>query len=419
LGNLIPEWNGLVYETDFHDALVRLHATNNFPEFTGRLCPAPCESACVLGLADLPVTIERIEYEIIERGFAEGWVTPELAPVTTGRRVAVVGSGPSGLACAQQLARAGHQVTVLERSSKIGGLLRFGIPEFKMEKKVLDRRLDQMSAEGVIFQTDVAVGQTGAPSLDELARDYDAVVLAIGSTIPRLLDVPGSDLPGIMPAMDYLRVANTQFSHPESQDVDANGKNVVIIGGGDTGADCLGTALRQGASSVTQLEILQQPPLQRPDTQPWPTMPMIYKVTSAHEEGGQRRYAVETKRFLAGDDGRVGFLELANAGNHDDNERELLPAQLVLVAAGFVGPELGGDTLAKLATTARGTLQVSNDWKIEGCDNVFACGDAVRGQSLIVWAIAEGRSAAVAVNEFLDGPVTLPTAPLAPYVSQW
>lgn len=418
LGNLIPEWNDLVFKNDFEEALIRLHATNNFPEFTGRLCPAPCESACVLGIADDPVTIERVEYEIIERGFAEGWVKPEIAPLATGKKVAVIGSGPAGLAAAQQLARAGHAVSVFERQEAIGGLLRFGIPEFKMEKVILDRRLEQMELEGVLFHTGVDVGATGQPSIDDLRQEFDAVLLALGSTIPRTLNVEGADLPGIMPAMTYLKVANIEYDKPSSSDYNAAGRHVIIIGGGDTGADCLGTALRQGAASVLQLEIQPEPPQKRPRTQPWPTMPLLFKVTSAHEEGGARRYAVATQRFIAGPDGRVRHLELAEAANPSNTE--LLDAELVLLAAGFIGPELDASDFSSLPTTAQGTLRVRSNWHLDDeRSGVFACGDAVRGQSLIVWAIAEGRSAAVAVNAFLEGPIELATAPLEPYATSW
>jgi len=421
LGNLIPEWNDLVYQEDFAAALERLHATNNFPEFTGRLCPAPCESACVLGIADLPVSIERTEYEIAERGFAHGWVTPRFAESPHGTRVAIVGSGPAGLAASQQLQRAGYQVTVLERQEKIGGLLRYGIPEFKMEKSVIDRRLTQMLDEGVSFKTGVTVGEHGDVSLEQLRSDFDAVVLAIGSTRPRELPLPGRELDGIMPAMAYLKPANRVLEGERAHEfVSATDRHVVILGGGDTGADCLGTALRQGARSVTQLEIMPQPPETRPENQPWPTMPLLYKVTSAHEEGGVRDYNVATQRFLGTPDGRVRALEIQSANGGDVRE---IPADLVLIAAGFLGPELEGLSRESLPMTARESLQVNAHWLVDaGSDELgplFACGDAVRGQSLIVWALAEGRSAAGGVDRYLRGGAARLPEPLVPYAMPW
>ena len=421
LGNLIPEWNDLVYQEDFAGALERLHATNNFPEFTGRLCPAPCESACVLGIADLPVSIERTEFEIAERGFARGWVTPRPAESPHDTRVAVVGSGPAGLAAAQQLQRAGYQVTVFERQEKVGGLLRYGIPEFKMEKSVIDRRLTQMLDEGVAFRTGVSVGTSGDISLEQLRSDFDAVILAIGSTRPRELPLPGREFEGIMPAMDYLKPANRVLEGVEAQEFySARDRHVVILGGGDTGADCLGTALRQGARSVTQLEIMPQPPESRPESQPWPTMPLLYKVTSAHEEGGVRDYNVATQRFLGTPDGHVRALEVQPASGGE--VREIL-ADLVLIAAGFLGPELDSLSSESLPTTARESLQVNSHWLVdagrEDIGPLFACGDAVRGQSLIVWALAEGRSAAGGVDRYLRGGVARLPEPLAPYATPW
>jgi glutamate synthase (NADPH/NADH) small chain len=425
LGNLIPEWNSLVYEDHMADALSRLHATNNFPEFTGRLCPAPCESACVLGIADEPVTIERLEYEIIERGWALDLVQPHPGVAPSGHRVVIVGSGPAGLAAAQQLVRVGHEVTVLERQEEIGGLLRFGIPEFKMQKAVIDRRLGQLVAEGVRFEVRVDVGDHGDVTLEELRERYDAVLLAIGSTRARQLALPGAQLAGVVTAMDYLKPANLALAGVKVPvELDARGRRVVILGGGDTGADCLGTALRQGARTVTQLEIMDRPPEVRPPGQPWPTMAQLYKVTSAHEEGGQREYAVETTAFLDDDGGAVRALQVRE--RHPDGtfgDLHEIPADLVLIAAGFVGPELDGlADAAGLARTTRDTIQVTEQWLClpghDGLAPVFAAGDAVRGQSLIVWALAEGRSAAAALDEHLRGATALP-APLSPYLDPW
>jgi glutamate synthase (NADPH/NADH) small chain len=415
LGNLIPEWNDLVYRDDWDGAMDRLHATNNFPEFTGRLCPAPCETACVLGINQDPVTIKNVEVAIVDRAWDSRYVRPRPPEWLSGRTVAVVGSGPAGLAAAQQLTRAGHTVAVYERADKIGGLLRYGIPEFKMEKAVLDRRLDQMRREGTVFRAGVDVG--GELTGDRLRERYDAVVLAIGSTIPRDLPVPGRELDGIHQAMDYLPQSNRASAGQEVRDqVTAAGRDVVIIGGGDTGADCLGTAIRQGARSVTQLEILAQPPEDRPAQQPWPTYPMIFRVSSAHEEDGDRVYAVSTQQFLGGDDGRVRALCLVEVDASFQpvagTEREI-PAQLVLLAMGFTGPERAGlvDQLG-VELDERGTIarDASYASSVEG---VFVAGDAGRGQSLIVWAIAEGRSAAAAVDRYLTGDTTLPS-PIPP-----
>jgi glutamate synthase (NADPH/NADH) small chain len=418
LGNLIPEWNDLVYRDDWDGAMDRLHATNNFPEFTGLLCPAPCETACVLGINQDPVTIKNVEVAIIDRAWGSGYVRPRPPEWLSGRTVAVVGSGPAGLAAAQQLTRAGHTVAVYERAERIGGLLRFGIPEFKMEKAVLDRRLDQMRREGTVFRAGVEVGAEGSELTGARLRErYDAVVLAIGSTVARDLPVPGRELDGIHQAMEYLPQSNRASLGQEVADqIRASGTDVVIIGGGDTGADCLGTAIRQGARSVTQLEILARPPEQRPAHQPWPTYPMVFRISSAHEESGDRVYAVSTQQFLEDDDGHVRALRLVEVDAAfqplEETEREI-PAQLVLLAMGFTGPQRSG-LLEQLEVEldARGNVarDASYAASVEG---VFVAGDAGRGQSLIVWAIAEGRAAASAVDRFLTGGTGLPS-PIPP-----
>ena len=505
LGNLIPEWNDLVHSGNWRAAAERLHATNNFPEFTGRLCPAPCESSCVLGISSDPVTIKQVEVEIIDRAWAEGWVPPRrpgAAAQAAGRKVAVIGSGPAGLAAAQQLTRAGHAVTVFERADAPGGLLRYGIPEFKMEKRHLDRRLIQMLAEGTEFRCGTEAGVD--ISAGELRRDYAAIVLAGGATVPRQLPVPGADLDGIHQAMDYLPLANRAVAaadgagggragdgrvkarrgsgraeaaraeaasaeaaraeaarggvgsgaaragangsavnghrgaHPAEADgnvagrtgpgrpagpglvpetpISARGRHVVIIGGGDTGADCLGTAHRQGAASVTQLEILPRPPEHRSADQPWPVHPAIFRVSSAHEEGGTRVYAVSTQRFLGDETGRVRALELVEvepAGGRfqpvPGTEREL-PCDLVLLAMGFTGAERGPlATGLGVQFDNRGNVARNGEFATSE-PGVFVAGDMGRGQSLIVWAIAEGRSAAAAVDAYLCGDTALPAS---------
>jgi glutamate synthase (NADPH) small chain len=422
LGNIIPDWNDLVYKNHWREALDRLHATNNFPEWTGRLCPAPCEGACVLGINDDPVTIKGVELAIVERAFDEGWVGAESPAARTGKRIAVVGSGPAGLAAAEQLNRAGHAVTVFERDDRIGGLLRYGIPEFKMEKRFLERRLRIMEKADVVFRTRAHVGVDVA--VGNLRRDFDAIVLAGGACWPRDLPVPGRKLRGVHFAMEYLTLQNRRCEGDTIADekfLTAQGKRVVIIGGGDTGADCLGTVHRQGARYVHQFELLPRPPDQRVADNPWPQWPNIFRVSGAHEEGGERVYAVSTQRFLGDAEGRVRALEAVKVEIVREGGRlEFKPipgseftleVELVLLAMGFLGPEQPGMlTDLGVTLTERGNVQRDENW-MTSVPGVFACGDMQRGQSLIVWAIAEGRSAARGVDVYLMGKSELP-APL-------
>ena len=413
LGNLIPDWNDLVYRSNWQDAIERLHATNNFPEFTGRLCPAPCESACVLGINSEPVAIKQVEVEIIDRAWREGWVSPQLPSQKTGKRVAVIGSGPAGLAAAQQLTRVGHDVLVLERADRVGGLLRYGIPEFKMEKSNIERRVKQMSAEGTIFRTNATVGEN--VDIDVLLASHDAVVLACGATNWRDLNVVGRDLKGVYQAMEYLPPANkVQQGDISETNISAKGKHVVIIGGGDTGADCLGTAIRQGATSITQLEILPQPPVSRAANNPWPQWSFILRTSSAHEEGGERLFAVSTEKFVGDENGNVSGLVISDVVNENGKfvavagtQREL-KADLVLLALGFVGPEKS-NWLENLGVKfdERGNIARNDDY-MSSVRGVFVAGDMGRGQSLIVWAIAEGRAAASNVDKYLMGDTDLP-----------
>ncbi len=419
LGNIIPDWNDLVYRDQWHEAIERLHATNNFPEFTGRLCPAPCEAACVLGINNDPVTIKQIELTIIEHAFNEGWIHPEPAAVRTEKRVAVIGSGPAGLAAAQQLARAGHEVTVFERDDRIGGLLRYGIPDFKMQKEFIDRRLQQMEAEGVTFRPSVNVGVD--VDAKTLLGEFDAICLAGGATQARDLDVPGRELDGVHFAMDYLPLQNRRNAGdevPDSQFISAEGKKVIILGGGDTGADCLGTAIRQGAAEVLQYELLPRPSDTRPAENPWPTWPNIYRVSSAHEEGGVRDYSILTKH-LSGEDGKLKRLHAVRVEFVNEGGRQVMQevpgsefeveADLLLLAMGFVGPERGS-LLGQLGVelTERGNVK-ADERKMTNVPGVFTAGDMTRGQSLIVWAIAEGRAAARHIDAYLMGDSVLPS----------
>ena len=412
LGNLIPEWNDLTWRGEGQNAIERLHATNNFPEFTGRLCPAPCESSCVLGINQPAVTIKEIEVSIIDEAFDKDWVKPHAPERLTGKTVAVVGSGPAGLAAAQQLTRAGHTVAVFERDDKIGGLLRYGIPDFKMEKHHIDRRLAQMEAEGTRFRAGVNIGVD--ITWEELRSRYDAVLIATGASKPRDINIPGRELDGVHFAMEYLVPANRVVAgETVTNQILADGKNVIILGGGDTGADCLGTATRQGAISVTTLAIGKQPPSERTADQPWPTMPNLFEVASAHEEFGERTYLASTVEFV-GENGKVTGVKVAETEFVNGKRlpkpgtERILPADLVLLALGFTGVE--GDEIAdqsEIQLDERGNVKRESNWATNA-DGVFVAGDAGRGQSLIVWAIAEGRSAAAAIDEYLEGTSELP-----------
>jgi len=422
LGNIIPDWNDLVYRNQWREAVRRLHATNNFPEFTGRICPAPCEEACVLGINEPPVTIEQIEHTIIEHAFEAGWIQPEPPERRTGKRVVVVGSGPAGLACAQQLNRAGHQVTVFERDDRIGGLLRYGIPDFKLEKWVVDRRLKLMEKEGITFKTNANVGKNYPV---ENLKTFDAVVLCGGATQPRDLPIPGRELDGIHYAMDYLwqqnkRVAGDNLEAGGMGPIHAAGKHVIVIGGGDTGSDCIGTANRQGAMSVTQFEILPMPPEGRPVGQPWPYYPMKLRTSSSHEEGCERRWSLSTKEFI-GSGGKLKKLITVDVEwkTSEGNGRPQLievpgtekewPADLVLLAMGFLGPEPDGMiALLGVKLNSRGNVQNDGDY-MTSVPGIFSAGDMHRGQSLVVWAISEGREAARGVDQYLMGRTDLPT----------
>jgi glutamate synthase (NADPH) small chain len=418
LGNLIPEWNDLIWRGDKNEAIDRLHATNNFPEFTGRLCPAPCETACVVAINKTAVTIKQIELRTIEEAFKDGNVEPMIADRLTGKTVAVIGSGPAGLAAAQQLTRAGHTVAVYDRADKIGGLLRYGIPEFKMEKAILDRRLDQMTKEGTRFRPGVNVGVELTGS--QLRTKFDAIVLAVGATQWRDINVPGRELKGVYQAMEFLPWGNRQgLGEVETPEINVAGKHVVILGGGDTGADCLGTSVRQGAASVTQLEIMPRPTEERPAGQPWPTYPMIYRVSSAHEELDNRMFSVSTEEFLGDGNGNLRALKIVETKFENGKfepvpgtEKEL-PADFVFLAMGFTGPEKTAlIEQLEVELDERGNIKRGLDYQSTQ-EGIFVAGDAGRGQSLIVWAIAEGRSAAAEVDKYLTGDTQLP-APILP-----
>jgi len=418
LGNLIPDFNDAVYKNEWERALTLLHSTNNFPEFTGRLCPAPCEEACVLGIVNPPVSIELIEKYIVERGFKEGWIRPEIPSNRTGKKVAIIGSGPAGLAAAQQLNRAGHSVTVFERENKIGGLLRYGIPDFKMEKSVIDRRLEILEAEGIVFKCNIEVGKT--ISAEALEKEYDAVVLATGATIKREMPIPGSNLKGIVQAMDFLPHNNKAVDGQHERDPKylAKDRNVIVIGGGDTGSDCIGTSNRHEAKSVTNFEILPKPAEGRTEEHPWPYWPFKLKTSSSHEEGSHREWSILTKEFIGDDKGHVKALKTVEVYwkkvpgerpqliEKEGSEKEW-PCDLVLLALGFTGPEKSLPEQFGLSFDERGNIKGENNYQTNK-KAIFTAGDCRRGQSLIVWAISEGREAAHQVDTFLMGRSNLP-----------
>ncbi|RUP84905.1 MULTISPECIES: glutamate synthase subunit beta [unclassified Kocuria] len=414
LGNLIPEWNDLVWREQWAEASERMHATNNFPEFTGRVCPAPCESSCVLGINQPPVTIKQVEYAIGEKAFDDDLITPYIPQRLVGKTVAVVGSGPAGLAAAQQLTQAGFTVAVYERDDAIGGLLRYGIPDFKLEKSVLERRLEIMRQEGTKFRAGVEIGRD--ITWDVLRRRYDAVIVATGATRPRDLDIPGRELDGVHYAMDYLVRSNKRVAGQDVPDlIDAKGKNVIVLGGGDTGSDCIGTALRQGAASVTSLAIGRKPPVDRADEEPWPMMPRVFEVSTSHEEGGERTYLASTVEFVGDEQGRLTGLKVAETQYREDGSRvpapgteKVLPADLVFLALGFTGNE-SDELTEQLPVSLDRRRNVDRDETyMTAVDGVFSCGDAGRGQSLVVWAIAEGRACAAHVERHLTGQTRLP-----------
>ncbi len=413
LGNLIPEWNDLVYRNHWKEAIERLHATNPFPEFTGKLCPAPCEDSCVLSINSDPVTIKQVEWKIIDHAWREGWIKPNPPTIRTGKKVAIVGSGPAGLAAAQRLNQSGHWVTVFERDDRIGGLIRYGIPEFKMDTAILNRRLNLLEQEGIVFKPNVNVGVD--ITADELLREFDAVILAIGATKPKDIHVPGRNLKGIHFAMEYLTMQNRRCEGdyiPDSEFISAEGKNVVIIGGGDTGADCLGTAHRQRAKSVTQFQLWAPPPKERAPNNPWPELPYVFTVSAAHEEGGTREFCVSTKEFLGDENGHVRAIRAARIEvEYDEHGRRRakeipgsefeMPADLVLLAMGYAGPETEGIvSQLGLELTERGNIATDSQ-KMTKIPGVFAAGDARIGQSLIVWALQEGRDVAKFVDLYL------------------
>jgi len=414
LGNLIPEWNDLVRRGQWLDASDRLHATNNFPEFTGRICPAPCETSCVLGINQPAVTIKNIEVSIVDKAFELGYLGPHVPQRQTGKTIAVVGSGPAGLAAAQQLTRAGHTVAVYEKDDRIGGLLQYGVPDFKLEKRHISRRLEQMRAEGTRFRVSVEIGKD--ITWDSLRARYDAVLVATGAPIPRELPLPGRDLEGIHFAMPYLYQGNKVAAGDEVKDqITAKGKHVIVIGGGDTGSDCIGTALRQGATSVTTLAIGKKPALERAVHEPWPVDPRVFEVSSSHEEGGERKYLASTVEFESDENGHVAALKVAETQYNADGSRtpmsgteHSIPADLVLVAMGFTGPETDAlASQARVKVTDRKQLQRDETYATN-TPGVFVAGDAGRGASLVVWAIAEGRAAAAAIDEYLTGSTELP-----------